>query len=74
MHTQTHVLSGWCIGNWSVSWPFYSWQNISLGFLCIAWTVAIARRQRRTPLEAIMPSLDRQLVALARGERRGGSV
>jgi inner membrane protein len=49
------------------AWPFYSWQNISAAALTIVWTLLIARRQGRTPLEAVMPRLDRQLVALLRG-------
>jgi inner membrane protein len=50
---------------WAVSWvwDFYSWQNLTAAGLALAWTVAIAVRCRRTPLEAIMPSLDRHLLA-----------
>jgi hypothetical protein len=46
------------------AWPFYSWQNmlVFLGFLF--WTVGIAWRKKRTPLECIMPKLDAQLVGL----------
>jgi LexA-binding, inner membrane-associated putative hydrolase len=51
------------------AWPFYSWQNISAAVLLIGWTVWIARRQGRTPLEALMPRLDRQLVHIIRGRR-----
>jgi len=54
------------VQNWS-SWEFYSWQNISVGIAFVVWTVLIAYRQKRTPLELLMPSLDRQLVALLRG-------
>jgi hypothetical protein len=61
---------GWPFTGWPIenpdAWEFYSWQNLSLGFLSIAWTVAIAARWGRTPLELLMPSLDRQLVALSR--------
>ena len=52
------------------AWPFYSWQNISAAIATIALTLWIARRQGRTPLEAVMPRLDGQLVAMLRG--RGG--
>ena len=45
-------------------WDFYSWQNISAAFLLLLWTVAIAYYQKRTPLELLMPSLDRKLVGL----------
>ena len=55
------------------AWPFYSWQNITTAFILIAWTLWIARRQRRTPLEALMPRLDRQLVDLI-GPRRAPAV
>ena len=44
------------------SWAFYSWQNICTAILLLVWTIAIAFRGRRTPLELLMPSLDRQLV------------
>ena len=45
------------------AWPFYSWQNLVAFAAVMGWTVAIAFRCRRTPLEALMPRLDRQLVA-----------
>lgn len=45
------------------SWDFYSWQNISTAAILFIWTIAIASRCRRTPLELLMPSLDRQLVS-----------
>jgi hypothetical protein len=44
------------------AWAFYSWQNLSTAGLMLAWTLLIVDRNGRTPLEAIMPSLDRQLV------------
>ena len=50
-------------------WPFYSWQNITAAIVTIAWAVVIARRQGRTPLEAMMPNLDRQLVGMIRTAR-----
>jgi hypothetical protein len=46
------------------AWAFYSWQNLTAAGLMVLWTLWIARRRRRTPLEAIMPNLDRQLVAV----------
>lgn len=48
------------------AWPLYSWQNITAAAILLAWTFAIARYLGRTPLEALMPDLDRQLVDLAR--------
>jgi hypothetical protein len=53
--------SGWGLKN-SSAWDFYSWQNISAAMGLFLWVILIAFYQRRTPLEAIMPSLDRQLV------------
>jgi hypothetical protein len=46
------------------AWEFFSWQNITFAGCLLVWTIAIARYRRRTPLEAVMPGLDRQLVAL----------
>lgn len=46
------------------AWPFYSWQNLTAFALLFAWTLWIARRLGRTPLEAMMPNLDRQLARL----------
>lgn len=47
-------------------WDFVSWQNILAAYGLLLVTVFIAMRQGRTPLETVTPSLDRQLVALAR--------
>lgn len=47
-------------------WDFVSWQNMTAAYGLVLVTVVIAMRQGRTPFETIMPSLDRQLVALAR--------
>ncbi len=54
------------------AWAFYSWQNLSTAGLMFAWTLWIVDRSGRTPLEAIMPALDRQLVDAwnRRGRRR----
>ena len=54
------------------AWAFYSWQNIGTAAAFIGWTLWIARSRGRTPLEAVMPRLDRQLVAaLGGGAARG---
>jgi inner membrane protein len=45
-----------------LAWEFFSWQNILAASLLLVWTILIAIRQRRTPLEWAMPSLDRQLI------------
>jgi hypothetical protein len=51
------------------TWEFYSWQNISAAAALIACTILIVYWRRRTPLEVLMPNLDRQLVALMRREK-----
>jgi hypothetical protein len=53
---------------WSTpdAWEFFSWQNLTTAAALIVWTLAIAIRQHRTPLEALMPNLDRQLVEKVR--------
>ena len=61
--------SNWCGDNTPYSWAFYSWQNMTIGGALLAWTILIAVIDRRTPLEAMMPKLDRQLVDLL--PRRG---
>ena len=47
-------------------WDFFSWQNLVAAYGLVLVTIVIAARQGRTPLETIAPSLDRQLVTLAR--------
>lgn len=49
---------------WQGAWPFYSWQNIGTFFALLAVTIWIAWRWGRTPLEWLMPRLDRHLVHL----------
>jgi inner membrane protein len=58
--------SNWMFDNTSYSWQFFSWQNITAAAALFVWTVGIAVVNGRTPLEAIMPNLDRQLVQIAR--------
>ena len=56
-------------GYWWINphpWEFSSWQNATAAWLLLAWTVGIAYVCRRTPLEALMPRLDAQLLALGR--------
>jgi inner membrane protein len=48
------------------AWEFFSWQNITIAAALLAWTIAIAVRKSRTPLEYLMPALDQKLVILAR--------
>ena len=54
------------------AWAFFSWQNIVCFAALLLWTVVIAVRRGRTPLEWIMPNLDRELVGLL-GRRRTGA-
>jgi hypothetical protein len=51
------------------AWPFFSWQNIATAYVLVGWAIWIAWRDGRTPLECLMPRLDRQLVAML--QRRG---
>ncbi len=46
--------------NWN-SWELSSWQNITAAGVMLALTALIAIRWKRTPLEALMPSLDAKL-------------
>ncbi|HEY8666799.1 MAG TPA: metal-dependent hydrolase [Tepidisphaeraceae bacterium] len=45
------------------AWDLYSWQNITIATALLLWTIAIAILRKRTPLEWIMPNLDRQLLS-----------
>ena len=47
--------------NWR-GWELSSWQNTLAAAVLLGMTVLIAVTRRRTPLERLMPSLDRQLV------------
>lgn len=44
------------------AWPLTSWQNFLTFGLLLFWTIFIAFRKGRTPLEAIIPSLDARIV------------
>jgi len=52
------------------AWEFYSWQNISAAYFLVAWTLIILVRRERTPLEYIMPNLDRKIVDWMRKMRK----
>lgn len=41
-----------------LAWPLSSWQNYLAFGVLLAWTVLIARKRRRTPLEMLAPRLD----------------
>jgi inner membrane protein len=58
--------SDWMFDNSHLSWEFYSWQNLTIAAAFLAWTIGIAVVLRRTPLEYLMPDLDRQLVDILR--------
>jgi hypothetical protein len=40
------------------AWPLTSWQNKTAAGVLLVWTLVIAVRQRRTPIELIAPRLD----------------
>lgn len=44
------------------AWEFMSWQNMAAAAFFLVWTLLIAIKSRRTPLEVIMPSLDRKFI------------
>lgn len=44
------------------AWPLASWQNFLATGVLLGWVIAIAIRRGRTPLEAIMPSLDARIL------------
>ncbi len=48
------------------AWPFFSWQNLSAAFALIAWTLVIAVRHGRTPVELVTPRLDQLFVTRLR--------
>jgi hypothetical protein len=50
-------------------WPFTSWQNTTVAAALLAWTILIAYRQGRTPIELIAPRLDRSFVQWLRRRR-----
>jgi hypothetical protein len=54
-----------------LAWDLFSWQNTLAAAILLAWTVVIAYRLGRTPLELIAPRLDRLAVQWLRGRRSG---
>ncbi|HEY7089721.1 MAG TPA: metal-dependent hydrolase [Tepidisphaeraceae bacterium] len=62
---KIHYLWPWSEWGFRIDWGWelYSWQNICAFVALLLWTVVIAVRKRRTPLELLMPSLDRRFVA-----------
>jgi inner membrane protein len=49
---------------WDIGWAFDAWPNKAVFGVFFLWTVVIAAACRRTPLETVMPGLDRQLVGM----------
>ena len=45
-----------------LAWSFVSWQNFLAVSVFLSWTIAIVLRKGRTPLEAVWPWLDKQIV------------
>ena len=56
----------WPASRWQIrnvdAWPFLSWQNMLALAALLAWTIAIAIRQRRTPFEFIAPEVDQRIL------------
>lgn len=50
------------------AWELASWQNMCTTVALLVWTVVIAIKRRRTPLEVIMPSLDQKFVMAFRAK------
>lgn len=53
----------------NLAWELFSWQNITAGYGLLALTIFLAWKQRRTPLEYVMPDLDRKLIQLLGREK-----
>lgn len=43
-------------------WELQSWQTTVVLMICLVWTMIIAYRERRTPLELLAPRLDAKAV------------
>ncbi len=52
----------------SEAWELASWQNLCATVGLLVWTILIAKKKRRTPLEVIMPSLDQKIAMAFRGK------
>ncbi len=56
----------WPASRWELKNPdpceFLSWENMLALAAFVAWTIAIAVRQRRTPFELIAPEVDRRVL------------
>jgi hypothetical protein len=50
------------------AWELNSWQNIVTTSALLIWTIVIAIKKHRTPLELLLPSLDRRFVASFRAK------
>lgn len=48
------------------AWELSSWQNLCAAVFLLTWTIVIAARKRRTPLEVILPALDRKIASAFR--------
>jgi len=44
----------------NINWALYSWQNMLANVLLLIWTIALIISKQRSPLEYIMPSLDKK--------------
>jgi hypothetical protein len=56
----------WPASNWKWknpnAWEFISWQNTGVFLGLLGWTIVIAYKKHRTPLESIAPRLDQKCV------------
>jgi inner membrane protein len=75
---------GWAIHYWwpidgrgyktELAWELTSWQNRLAFVVVLAWTIVIAIRSKRTPLERIAPRLDARLCHRARSSVDGPAI
>ena len=54
----------WLFSNYTLysefNWALYSWQNMIVNALVVIWTVILIVMKKRTPLEYLMPKLDKK--------------
>ena len=54
----------WPFSNYALysefNWALYSWQNMIVNAFVVIWTVVLIVSKKRTPLEYLMPELDKK--------------
>jgi hypothetical protein len=54
----------WPFSNYTLysefNWALYSWQNMIVNALVVIWTIVLIVMKKRTPLEYLMPKLDKK--------------